>query len=179
MLAENLLVEQGWLGTGTAIITGWGIAFVVVMPIGMLYWRWLFRSIERNAPWIDRFAPWAPKAVAAGLALLVAAPTAWAAYAYSRPVLPPPVVVREVVIPPTWLYLDDRGAITTMRRYRELGHACLQVMRERFRRTDLRRPADPACERDDVYELALRIDREMKEQSKTSSERQRRQHHRR
>jgi hypothetical protein len=28
-----------------------------------------------------------------------------------------------------------------------------------------------------VYELALRIDREMKEQSKTRSERQRRQHH--
>jgi hypothetical protein len=111
LLAENLLVEQGWLGKGTAILAGYGIAFAVVMPIGMLYGRWLFRSIERNAPWIDRFAPWAPRAVAAGLALLVAAPTAWAAYAYTRPLPPPPV--REVVIPPTWLYLEDRGAITT------------------------------------------------------------------
>lgn len=40
--------------------------------------------------------------------------------------------------------------------------------------TGLKHPADPACERDDVYELALLIDREMKEQSKASSERHQR-----
>jgi hypothetical protein len=85
LATENLVVEQGWLGRGIAIFVGWVAAMAVAGPIAGFYWRWLFRCIECNAPWINKLAPWAPRVLATGLALGIGVSTAWAAYVYRIP----------------------------------------------------------------------------------------------
>jgi hypothetical protein len=83
LATENLVVEQGWLGREPAMFVGLVVALVVAWPLTGLYWRWLFRCIECNAPWINKLAPWAPRVLVASLALGIGVPTAWAAYFYT------------------------------------------------------------------------------------------------
>lgn len=82
---ENRVVERGWMGKETTTFASWVFVMVAAGPIAFLYWRWLFRCIECNAPWINKFAPWAPRVLAATLALGIGVPTAWAAYIYTLP----------------------------------------------------------------------------------------------
>ena len=166
-LAEHQLKAQGWLGKDAALLAGCGIAMVLVGPVAWLCCCWFRRSIESNAPWIDRLAPWAPRVIAAGLTLAIGVPTTWAAYAFTRP---PPLVVHEYPNPAP----NVHGAAAAMAGYRLLGHACLDAPpKQWWYESRPTRPDHPGCRRDDVYELALRIAGEIKKEVRANSERER------